>query len=154
MGERTLEERLRDALVEEPTPHGFNVHFREMDADALALAISTALTLARREGALQGWRAARPPNTQGERGYVENIFNDLISLPTRTVRKLREEPDPHGTGFAFRFDEGRIQSEAERGVWVPVKMVPTSERLALWHGLMQHPYHEEQVPVDPEEILP
>jgi hypothetical protein len=151
MNERKLEDRLFDAV------------WQRNEAD-VRLAISTALTLARREGALVGWNHARPLLTQGEQTNIRVLFAELFPLPTRTVRKLREEPDPEDTGMLFRYNpeapydkSNGISGYVEllrNGHWFSVDVTPTFRRVSLWYDLMLRPWNEESVPVNPAEVLP
>lgn len=144
MNERTLEDRLFDAV------------WQRNEKDVL-LAIATALTLARREG------CARACSAFGLHLEPESAAEKKFPLPTRTVRKLREEPDPESSGYRFRWNRDRpfdlsngvgMVESASTGSWLSCGLTPTSARIALWHDLMQRPYHEEEQAVDPNEVLP
>lgn len=143
MNERTLEERTADAVERVVEGRPLVDCYEDM-----RLAISTALTLARREGYL----------VYGNARSVDAAT--AYPLPTRTMRVLREVRDPEGLGVTYRFvpsnDEEEVSFHADNGLVVRggACPFPTPERIALWHDLMQRPFHEESVPVDPSEILP
>lgn len=83
MSERYLEDRLFDAV------------WQRGETD-VRLAIATALALARREGYVEGYVYAASGDPEEEFAHAtRRAERDVYSLPTRTVRKLREEPDPH-----------------------------------------------------------
>lgn len=148
MSERTLDDRLFDALhrlYAEPVSAG-------PIAEDVRLAISTALTLARRETAMG--LMERPLYIPA--GYThEAAVNERWPLPTRIVRKVREESDPEREmDFQFRFNEDSGEVQCLRKGYTMALPNATRARIALWYDLMQRPYHEEQAPVDPNEVLP
>ncbi len=147
MSTRALEDRLFDAV------------WQRNEAD-VRLAISTALTMARREGYADGVGLTQSVHTGTAAGLdLPTLAANRYSLPVRTVRKLREEPDPHN------FGTWRASNLSERGLTVTHAMPGratfddecpplTIERARLALDLLQRPYHEESVPVDPSEVLP
>ena len=145
MNGRPLEERLFDALhrlYAEPVAAG-------PIAEDVRLAISTALTLARREGVYRTLSLLNAPD-------VHLNPAGAFPLPARTVRKLREEPDPEGGSLTFFFDTEVMHREGdgEGRSLVDRPRAGTPGRVALWYDLMQNRWSEEQVPVDPAEVLP
>lgn len=145
MSERALEERLLDAVLPTAVDIG--------RAAELRLAISTALTLARREGYVKAMSQSLSAV------HVVDCRDATYPLPTRTVRKLREEPDPETAGMLWRWNEAECLPEyrmcGSRG-WNTRHhgALPTTGRVAVWYSLMQRPYHEEEQAVDPNEVLP
>lgn len=152
MSERTLEDRLLDAI--------FRLVDNPSTVEDARLAISVALTLARREG----FEAAVDEEVEPWRRASDAVMT--FPLPARTSRTLREEDDPEGSKYRFRYNPnkkgyacasspGCIESIFCGGEWYAANQLLRSlARITLWHDLMTNPYKETQVPVDPEEVLP
>lgn len=143
MSERSLEDRAFDAVVEWASREDGE---GAVGSARLSLVVATFGALARREGMQVGIF----PHSQTP--------EERFRLPTRTVRKLREEPDPANENLFWRWNERKQWPEAVsphvRDWPGEGALAPTKERRALWDDLEQRPYHEESVPVDPNEVLP
>lgn len=153
MSDRSLEDRAYDAVVAWAR--------KEMSGSGeggvpLRLAISTALTLARREGYEKACSELVPSSTPDD-GLIRAASSSGFPLPTRTVRNLREERDPEGGSLQFSFDGEIMCHEGSWSMWCTIPERPcaaTPARVDLWFDLMQRPYHEEEQAVDPNEVLP
>ena len=153
MSERSLEARLYDALVR--NTDGGGVRLKGMSPSEFAQKLRVALTLSARSGFALGVRMAREttPLVSSPEEWAERE----IPLPTCTVRKRREETDPDGDRVMYSWDVAEdVEDGSDLGLVVHggKHPFPTPKRIALWYDLMQRPWSEESVPVDPREILP